>query len=327
VIIQGTNTLGKQTASFKDELLKLSQVKNVSVSDFLPISGSKRNGNTFFNKGRAKEESGISAQNWVVDDSYIQTMGMNLVAGRNFSKVMPTDSQSVIVNKAMADKLGYANAVGNVITNGNNYTIIGVVEDFNFESMKQQIGPLCMFLGHSNSTVSVKVKESDMKQSLAAISGVWKSFMPNQSMRYVFLDESYATMYAEVQRIAIIFTSFAVLAILIACLGLFALAAFMAEQRSKEISIRKVLGASVPNLFALLTVNFLKLVSISLLIAVPVGFVLMQHWLQDYTYRISITWDVFAISGFIVLAIALITICYQAIKAAIANPIKSLRTE
>jgi putative ABC transport system permease protein len=327
VMIQGTNTLNKQTASFKNELLKLQEVKNVSVSDFLPVSGSKRNFNTFYREGKTKEEAGVHAQNWVVDDSYIQTMGMQIIAGRNFSKVLPTDSQSVIINKAMADQIGYKEPLGKVITNGGNYTIIGVVENFNYESMKQQIEPLCMFLGNSNSVISVKVNGADMKKALASITNVWKSFLPNQTMRYNFLDESYANMYADVQRMGLIFTSFAVLAIVIACLGLFALAAFMAEQRSKEISIRKILGASISNVFALLTGNFLKLILISLLIAVPAGWFLMQKWLQDYTYRISITWDVFAISGLAVLLIALITICWQSIRAAVANPVKSLRME
>jgi putative ABC transport system permease protein len=326
VMIQGTNTLAKQTASFKNELLKLPEVKNVSVSDFLPIAGSKRNGNTFFKDDKAKED-GVSAQNWVVDDSYIQTLGMKIIAGRNFSKVMPTDSQAVIINRAMADKIGYANPIGKKITNGANYTIIGIVENFNFESMRQQIDPLCMFLGNSNSVISVKVNGANMKKALASITHVWKSFLPNQAIRYDFLDESYAAMYADVQRMSLIFTAFAVLAIIIACLGLFALAAFMAQQRSKEISIRKVLGASVSNVFALLTGNFLKLVLISLLIAIPIGWWLMQKWLQDYTYRISITWDVFALSGLAVLIIALITICYQAVKAAIANPVETLRSE
>ena len=327
VMIQGTNTLDKQTESFKNELLKLPLVKSVSVSDFLPVKGSKRNFNTFYREGKIKEEAGVHAQNWVVDNDYIETLGMKIIAGRNFSKDLRTDSQAVIINKAMAEQIGYKNPLGKVITNGNNYTIIGVVDNFNYESMKQEIDPLCMFLGNSNSVISVKVNGADMKKAIASITGVWKSFLPNQAVRFDFLDESYAAMYADVQRTSLIFTSFAVLAIVIACLGLFALAAFMAEQRTKEISIRKVLGASVSNLFTLLTGNFLKLVLISLLIAVPIGWWLMQKWLQDYTYRISITWDVFALSGLAVLLIALITICYQAIKAAIANPIKSLRTE
>jgi putative ABC transport system permease protein len=327
VMIQGTNTLNKQTESFKNELLKLPQVKSVSVSDFLPVKGSKRNFNTFWKEGKMKEKRGVHAQNWVVDNDYISTLGMKIIAGRNFSKDMPTDSQAVIINKAMADQIGYASPLRKVITNGGNYTIIGVVENFNYESMKQEIDPLCMFLGNSNSVVSVKVRGSDMKSAIASLTGVWKNFLPNQTMRYDFLDETFAAMYADVQRTGLIFTSFAVLAIVIACLGLFALAAFMAEQRSKEISIRKVLGASVSNLFGLLTANFLKLVFISLLIAIPVGWLLMQKWLQDYTYRISITWDVFVFSGLAVLLIALTTICYQAIKAAVANPVRSLRLE
>ncbi|MEP6949777.1 MAG: FtsX-like permease family protein, partial [Ginsengibacter sp.] len=327
VMIQGTNTLDKQTGSFKNELLKLPQVKSVSVSDFLPVKGSKRNFNTFWKEGKIKEEAGVHAQNWVVDNDYIPTLGMRIIAGRNFSKDMPTDSQAVIINKAMADQMGYTSPLGKVITNGNNHTIIGVVENFNYESMKQEIDPLCMFLGSNNSVVSVKVNGADMKKAIASVTGVWKKFLPNQAMRYDFLDESYAAMYADVQRTGLIFTSFAILAIFIACLGLFALAAFMAEQRSKEISIRKVLGASVSNLFALLTTNFLKLVFISLLIAIPAGWLLMRKWLQDYAYRISITWDVFVFSGLAVLLIALITICFQAIRAAVANPVKSLRAE
>lgn len=166
-----------------------------------------------------------------------------------------------------------------------------------------------------------------MKAALASISGVWKNFLPNQTMRYNFLDQSYASMYADVQRMQYIFTGFAILAIIIACLGLFALAAFMAEQRGKEVSIRKVLGASVANVFALLTKNFLKLVCISLIIAVPLGWLLMRQWLQDYAYRINISWDIFVIAVGAVILIALITICWQALKAAVANPVKSLRSE
>ncbi|HEY2726648.1 MAG TPA: FtsX-like permease family protein, partial [Parafilimonas sp.] len=230
--------------------------------------------------------------------------------------------------KAMADKLGYVNPIGQIVTNGDErLTIIGVVDNFYFESVKQQVNPLLMILGNSNSIVSVKVNAADMKTALASIDKVWKTFLPNQTMRYDFLDQSYAAMYSDVQRMQYIFTGFAVLAIIVACLGLFALAAFMAEQRTKEIGIRKVLGASVSNLFALLTGNFMKLIFISLVIAIPLGWLLMNKWLQDYVYRIKITWQIFFTAGIAVLLIALITICSQAIKAAIANPVKSLRTE
>jgi len=328
VMIKGTDALRGQSVSFKNELLQLPFVRNVSVSDFLPVAGTKRNGNMFWQEGKTQEDAGISGQHWEVDDSYLPTLGMKLLAGRNFSKAMPTDSQATIINKAMADKLGYKDPVGKMITNGwEHKTIIGVVDNFYFESLKQQVAPLCLVLGNSNSIVSVKVQAANMKEALAVIQGVWKSFIPHQPMRYDFLDESYAAMYADVQRTGYLFTGFAVLAIIVACLGLFALSAFMAEQRSKEIGIRKVLGASVANVFTLLTANFLKLVLLSLVIAVPLGWLMMNRWLQDYTYRISITWDVFAVAAVVILIIAVSTIFFQAIKAAIANPVKSLRSE
>lgn len=328
VMIQGTNTLGRQTDALKTELLKLPQVKNVSVSGYLPVKGTKRNGNPFWKEGKTKEEAGVGGQKWFVDDSYIPTFGMKIIAGRNFSSQMPTDSQAAIINQAMVDKIGFKDPIGQKITNGwEHFTIIGVVEDFNFESMKQKVDPICLALGRSNDIVSVKIKGTDVKQVLADINGIWKGFAPNQPIRYTFLDESFANMYADLERTGLIFTSFSVLAIIVACLGLFALASFMAEQRNKEISIRKVLGASASGLFMLLVNNFLKLIIISLLIAIPVGWLLMQKWLQDYTYRISITWDVFLIAGLTILFIAVATICYQAIRAAVASPIKSLRSE
>jgi putative ABC transport system permease protein len=328
VMIQGTNTLGRQTDALKSELLKLPQVKNVSVSDFLPVAGTKRDGNPFWKEGKTTEEARVGGQKWYVDDSYIPTLGMKLVAGRNFSSQLPTDSQAAIINQAMAKAIGYSDPVGKMITNGwQHLTVIGIVEDFKFESMKQKVEPLCMTLGRSNGIVSVKIKAGQVKQALAGIGGIWKGFAPNQPIRYTFLDESFANMYADLQRTGLIFTSFAVLAIIVACLGLFALAAFMAEQRNKEISIRKVLGASVSGLFMLLVNNFLKLILISLVIAVPLGWFLMQKWLEDYTYRIHITWDVFVMAGFAILLIAIITVCFQAVKAALANPIKSLRSQ
>jgi len=328
VMIQGADALRDHTASFKNELLRLPVVKNVSVSDFLPVDGTKRNGNTFWKEGKQQTDNGIQTQHWVVDENYIPTLGMKLIAGRNFTQEMHTDSAATIINKAMADKLGFKNPIGQMVTNGDEHLrIIGVVDNFYFESVKQQVNPLLMVLGNSNSIISVKVNAANMKTALAAISGVWKNFLPNQTMRYNFLDQSYASMYADVQRMEYIFTGFSVLAIIVACLGLFALAAFMGEQRRKEVSIRKVLGASVANVFALLTGNFLKLVGISLIIAVPLGWLLMNKWLQDYVYRIKISWGIFATAGVAVILIALITICWQALKSAVANPVKSLRSE
>ncbi|HEY5393411.1 MAG TPA: FtsX-like permease family protein, partial [Hanamia sp.] len=328
VMIQGANALGDQTASFKNELLRLTEVKNVSVSDFLPIDHSKRNGNQFWKEGTQQDENTIPTQHWVVDENYIPTLGMKLMEGRNFSTKMGMDSSATIINKAMADKLGFKNPIGEKITNGGEHlTIIGVVDNFYYESVKQEVRPLLMVLGNSNSVISVKVNAADMKKALASISKVWKDFLPNQTMRYTFLDQSYAAMYADVEQMQYIFTGFAVLAIIVACLGLFALAAFMAEQRRKEVSIRKVLGASVGSLFALLTGNFIKLVAISLIIAIPVAWLLMNKWLQDYAYRVSISWTTFGMAGLLIILISLATVSFQAIKAAFTNPVESLRSE
>ena len=166
-----------------------------------------------------------------------------------------------------------------------------------------------------------------MKNLVTAITSVWKKFAPAQSIRYTFLDESFANMYADVQRMGTIFTSFAILAIIIACLGLFALSAFMAEQRNKEIGIRKVLGASVSSITTMLSKDFVKLVAIAIVIAAPVAWWAMTKWLQDFVYRISVTWWMIAVAGLIAVVIALITISFQSIKAAMMNPVKSLKSE
>jgi putative ABC transport system permease protein len=327
LLVKGTSTLREKTKTFRDELVKLPFVKNVSVSDYLPVSGTKRNGNTFWKEGKITEEAGVQGQRWAVDENYLNTLGIKLIAGRNFSKDMPTDSQAIIINRSMAEKIGYDDAIGKIITNGDNFRVIGVVEDFHFESMKEKVLPLVLNFGNSNDIVAIKLNGGDIKKHIAAVNTIWKRFAPNLTMRYDFLDESFAAMYADVQRTGYIFTGFAVLALIVACLGLFALAAYMAEQRSKELSIRKVLGASATALFALLTGNFMKLIGISLLIAIPLAWWLMQRWLEDFVYRIHITWDLFIWAGVSIVFISMVTICHQAIKAAIANPVRSLRSE
>ena len=328
VMIQGTDILKDQTGSFRNELLKSPLIKNASVSDYLPVAGTKRNGNSFWKQGMEKIDSRISGQFWIVDENYLSTLGMQLQAGRNFSADMPTDANATIINKTMADKLGYTNPIGKIITNGRDQLrIIGVVDNFYYESMKQQVEPLCLKLGKSNSMVSIRANTSDMKQVLAVLQNTWKKFIPNQDMRFAFMDQSYAAMYADTERSGMIFTGFSILAIIIACLGLFSLAAYMAEQRSKEVSIRKILGASVASLFRLLTGNFLKLILVALLISIPLGWLLMHQWLEDYVYRITIGWEVFLFAGATVFLIALATICWQALRTSRENPINRLRSE
>jgi len=330
VIVQGANSLGdKNVKSFKNELQKLASVKSVSISDYLPIAGSKRNGDGFTLEGREKLDEHVQGQLWQIDDTYLKTLGIKLVEGRNFSYDMSDDTadKTVIINQMMAKKLNLKHPIGARISNGYPCTVIGVVADFNYESMHQGIDPLILHFGLSPSLVSIKVRGQDMKNTLQSIAATWKSFAPNQPIRYTFLDESFASMYADVQRMGHIFTTFAILAIIIACLGLFALSAFMAEQRSKEIGIRKVLGASVSGITTLLSLDFVKLVALAILIASPIAWWGMNKWLQGFAYRAPLQWWIFALAGLAAILIALITVSFQSIKAAIANPVRSLRSE
>ena len=328
ILLQGTNTLGRQVFTLKEELKTLPNVKSVSISDYLPVRGTKRNGNSFWKEGMVGTENGVVAQRWRVDHDYINTLGMQLVEGRDFAPDMPTDSGTVIINEAMVRQLGLSNPIGERITNNAaTWSVIGVVKDFHFESMKDEIRPVCLNLALSPSTISVKLAGTDMQSSIASITQVWNKMSPNQPIRFSFLDESYARTYADVQRLGKIFTSFAVFAIIVACLGLFGLSVFMVSQRSKEISIRIVLGASMQSILQLLTRNFVLLVVISFAIAVPIAWYTMQTWLQDYVYRIEITWEVFAYAGAIALLIAFLTVSYQSIKAALENPVNGLRSE
>jgi putative ABC transport system permease protein len=331
ILIQGTSSLDKNVAAFKEEIKKLPEVKNAAASDYLPVSGTKRNGNGFWLFGKTKETESVSGQFWETDPDYIETLGIKLVAGRNFSKDRITDAKAVIINQKLAKELNLKDPIGKHITNwsnsGNDLEIIGVVEDFHFESMKQTIGGLCLSLGNSPGIISVKVNTGDMQHIIKSITKVWNKLAPNQTIRYTFMDQQFGRMYDDVNRMGLIFTSFAVLAIIVACLGLFALSAFMVEQRAKEISIRKVLGASVESILSLLTGNFLKLVFISAVIASPIGWYIMQKWLQDYEYKVKITWDIFALAGLLAALIAILTVSYQAIQAALMDPAKAMRSE
>jgi putative ABC transport system permease protein len=330
MVLQGTNTLGwTNIKTFKNELSKIASVKSASISDYLPIEYTSRNGNTFFKEGREKLDPGVGAQIWQIDDTYLATLGIKLVEGRNFSydRVTDTAGGSVIVNQTLVKTLGLKDPIGARISNGGAFTIIGVVENFNFESMRGDIGSMVLHFGLSPSMMTVKFSGGDVQRTIADVSALWKKFSPNQPIRYTFLDQEFAAMYADVQRIGSIFTSFAILAIIIACLGLFALSAFMAEQRSKEIGVRKVLGASVQGITILLSIDFVKLVVLAILIASPIAWWGMTKWLQAFAYRISISWWMFAAAGLGAIMIALVTVSFQSVKAALSNPVRSLRSE
>lgn len=327
LLLQGTNTLGDQVATFKNELLRLPEVKNVSISDYLPIAGTKRNGNPFRNEG--KTEGFSAGQFWQVDHDYIKTMGMNIVKGRDFSIDMLTDSKGAIINQTMATELGLSDPIGKRITNGggNVLTVIAVVEDFHFESLKENIRGVCLALGNSPNIASVKISTSDMSGAIKSITGVWNKFSVNQPIRYSFLDESFALMYSDVQRMGRIFSAFALLAIIVACLGLFALSSFMIEQRTKEIGIRKVNGAKSIEVTTTLNKDFLTWVAIAFVIATPIAYYAMNKWLENFAYKTELSWWIFALSGMLALGIALLTVSWQSWKAATRNPVEALRYE
>lgn len=328
LVIQGAQTLGDKITTFKNELLRLPDVKHASISGFLPVDGAKRNGNNFWKEGKKDADEPVNSQRWWVDTDYVETLGLKVLEGRDFLADMPSDSQAIVINSTLAKGLNMKEPIGQRITDGQEtWQVIGVIEDFHFESLRNTIEPLSLVLRKSPNTISVKVTTSDMQAMIQAVTKVWKEFSPNQPVRFTFLDDSYARMYDDVQRIGNLFSAFALLAIIVACLGLFALSAFMTEQRSKEISIRLVLGASAKSIIQLLTGNFLKLVLISLVIAAPIAWYMMNTWLQDYAYRIEITWDVFIISGLIAGLIAILTIGYQSVRAALMNPVESLKSE
>lgn len=328
LLIQGANAVGDRMLAFKRALLQVPGVKNASVSDYLPVAGTKRNDNLFAEEGKSQESAPVSGQLWEVDHDYVRTIGMHIIAGRDFSADMATDSQAVIINQTMAKQLGAKDPIGERITNTDRvWTVIGVVEDFHFESFRENIRPLCMTIGNSPSIVSLKVNTGDIRHLMQSVTGVWKDFAPHQPVRYTFLDQRFARMYTDVERTGRIFTSFAVLAIIVACLGLLGLSAFMAEQRTKEIGVRKVLGASVSSILTLLSRDFLKLVLIAVLIASPLAWYVMQRWLENFAYHINIEWWVFILAGVIATGIALLTVSFQSMKAALMNPVQSLRSE
>jgi len=327
LLLHGTNTLGGQVVTLANELRNLPEVVEVTTGDYLPVRGTKRNGNGFWNEGKKNIDPSVPTQFWRVDETYLKTLGIKLVEGRNFDRNIASDSSAIIINKKMEKELG-GNLLGKRITNyAGLWTVIGIVEDFHFESLRENITPLALVLGFEASTLAVKLKPGDMNHAIKSVSGAWAKLVPHQPIRYSFLDQLYAAMYNDVQRTGKILTCFSVLAIFVACLGLFALSAFMVEQRSKEISVRLVLGASVNSVFKLLTWNFIRLVVIAFFVAAPVGWYLMNKWLEDYSYKTTIGADVFLITGASAIFIALATISYQSLRASTVKPIVNLKSE
>lgn len=328
ILLHGTNCLDNKIRIFKDELLKIPQVQNASISDYLPIRGTLRNGNMFYKEGYETINEGLSSQRWIVDADYVKTLGMNILEGRDFSDKISSDRNGAIINESMAEGLNLVSPVGERITNGGQtWNIIGVIEDFHMEHFRNEIDPICLVLGESPKYISVKASTSNMQQLIHNIEKLWSEFSPNQALQYSFLDAEFAVMYKDVERTGGIFLSFAILAIVVACLGLFGLAEFTTKERTKEIGVRKVNGARIKEILLLLNIKFIRWIVIAFIIASPVAWYATNLWLENFAYRTKIGWLNFVLAGIIALGIALITVSWQSWKAATRNPVEALRYE
>ena len=273
-----------------------------------------------------------------VDESFLQTLEIEPLAGRIFSREFTADTaNSIILNKTGIEQLGFASAdeaVGKWVAfdwNGEQiqFDIIGVVKDFHFKDLHEDIEPYGFLLNNTSTQnyLVAQMTAGDVKGTLAAVEAAWQQFIPEEPFEYSFLDQDFQKNYEAENRLAAMIRYFTILAILISCLGLFGLATFSAEQRIKEIGLRKVLGASMANLIALLSFDFLKLVLLAIVVASPLAWYIMNQWLQTFAYRVEIGWQVFLFTTVLAVLIAFITVSFQAIRSAMANPVKNLRTE
>ncbi|WP_026954507.1 ABC transporter permease [Algoriphagus vanfongensis] len=343
ITVEDIYALGDQAESFKTAVLSNSMMEGGTISGYLPVAGTYRSDTPWWAEGKdpKQTENMVSIQNWRVDYDYVNTLGMEIVQGRDFSIEYPSDSNAVILNEtALANFNFEGDPIGQKIYTmvGDNETmnldelesktVVGVVKNFHFESLKENIGAVMIFLDDKpRGIASFRFNAANTDQVIDFVESQWREMAPGQPFTYSFLDDRFGKMYAAETRLGKVFGIFAGFAILIACLGLFALTAFTAEQRTKEIGIRKVLGSSIGSIIVLLSKEFAKLVLIAFLIASPIAWWAMKKWLEDYQFKQDLGWQVFIGAGVFAIMIALLTTSYQSIKAATTNPVKSLRSE
>lgn len=335
LIITSTDRLGESEESFRDAIAQIPGITSAGITTSVPseaVFGDSYKAQPDDNVAEVKD---IGLNSFMVDESFIPTLNIKVIQGRNFSKAF-SDSASIILNQEAVRQIGWKDPIGKWVDypGGDNvrFKVIGVVKNFNIQSLQAAITPFALFhlssktygFGHN---VIAKVRSQDLSKVVNQAGSKWKSFASAEPFDYNFLDAAFDSQYRSEKRLGTIFSIFAALSIFIACLGLFGLSAFMAERRTKEIGVRKVLGASVPNVVMLLSKDFLRLTLIAIVIAFPIAWYFMSKWLEDFAYRIDITWTIFLLAGLSTLIITLATISFQAIGAAMANPVKSLRTE
>ena len=322
------SSLAKKYALFKQEALNAPGIKSVSRIGETPTSiGSSTVGVDWPGKDI---NSAAMFTNSAVGYDFTKTMDLKLLAGRDFSKEFPSDSSGYLINESAQKLIGYKDAIGKPLTFwGKTGTVIGVLKDFHFASLHEPIKPLILYMGENQDwgNILVRIEKGKTPVALAGLEKIYKSFNPGLTFTYSFTDADYNKLYQSEQLLGKLSGYFSFLAIFISCLGLLGLTMFTAAQRTKEIGVRKVLGANVASIFTLLSKEFIQLVIIAFVIATPIAWLLMDNWLRGYAYKIQISWWVFAVAGIASVVIALLTVSFQALKAAVANPVKSLRTE
>ncbi|WPP48825.1 ABC transporter permease [Catalinimonas niigatensis] len=335
IVLSNGKALGTNTETFHNTLMGLSAVQGVSFTDVAPLAGYDATGfipATESDSGVAYlDEHALVLSYLQVSHDYLPTMDIRLKEGRNFSRAMTSDSVNrvVILNEQAVRTMGLHQPIGSKLLIGGEFVaeVVGVVEDFHFKSLHTAVEPLVLALSDEHNFVEVKIASDNLQQTLALLEEQWNLHADGTPFDYNFLDEDFDALFRADQRVGMIFGGFTSLAILIACLGLLALAAFMAEQRTKEIGIRKVMGASVKSIMLLLSKDFTKLVIIAFVLAIPLAYFAIQQWLNDFAYKIDIGMASFIVAGILALLIAILTVSYQSFKAAIANPVDSLRDE
>jgi ABC-type antimicrobial peptide transport system permease subunit len=320
--------LGNRYQAFKDELLQSPGIVSVTKSSDR-LTYTVHSTGAFFWEGRNPDDH-ILVHQFTLDHDYVKTLGMKIVAGRDLSRDFPSDARTAyLINETLADMLGYEDPIGKSVTlYDRKGSIVGVIEDFNFKSAHQKIEPLILRIDPSRDRHAfVRIEGGDVSDTLGTIEKIYNKHNPEYPFTFAFLDESLNSLYESDKRTGTLFHYFTILAIFISCLGLFGLASFMIEQRTKEIGVRKVMGANLPRITVLLTKDFLKWIVAANVIALPIAYFAMQTWLNNFAFRTTVSVWIFVLAASFALVIALATVSYQSIKAARANPVDCLRYE
>jgi putative ABC transport system permease protein len=344
ILVEDVYNIGNSSSAiddYKEAMMNHTLFESATISSFLPVDGYGRDDRTYWPKGTTpSQENTVNMQRWRIDADYIETLGMEIIDGRNFSEKRETDRNTVILNESAVQRFGFEDAIGEVITiyesnpDGSinqdvllEYEIIGVVRNFHYQSLRENITPLGLFYEPTYGNVAFKISGANAGNAITLLEAEWNDRAGGQPFSYTFLDQRFDQMYRAENRVQNLMSAFSVLAIVIACLGLFGLSAFSAEKRSKEIGIRKIMGASISSLLGLISKEFLALIAISFAISIPVAYIVMEQWLQEFTYHTEIGLTVFVLAGLGTMLIALVTVSWQALKAALMNPVESLRSE